>query len=163
MTPLEQREFAGAGDPARLLPPHGDDGAPFADGLRQRKLVLQRCGRCERFRYPVAPVCPYCDSEAHAWRELSGRGTVHSWIRYHRCYLSEFEPLMPYEVLAVTLAEGPRIFGRLCDRGLEPYIGMSVRAIVERCPSGACVPAFVAERVEESIPGEHHDDDRVQH
>jgi uncharacterized OB-fold protein len=68
---------------------------------------------------------------------------VHSWIRYHRGYLPEFEPLMPYHVLCVALDGGPRMFGRLADDAADPWIGMPVQAIVERFPGGECVPAFV--------------------
>lgn len=144
MTELEERPFPGTGDPSLLLPDRGEDGAPFADGLRARRLVLQRCEGCERLRYPPGPVCPYCGCPRSRWHELSGQGTVHSWIRYHRSYLPEFEPLMPYALLCVALAEGPRIFGRLCDAGSEPRTGMAVRAIVERCPGGGCILAFAA-------------------
>jgi uncharacterized protein len=135
---LELREFPGVGDPAYLLPPPSE----LLSALRDGRLVLQRCDACGRFRYPVAPVCPYCGGEALAWQELSGRGTVHSWARYHRPYLPEFEPLLPYAVLSVELEEGVRIYGRFADDG-EPEIGLAVQAIVERWPGGDCVHAFV--------------------
>jgi len=142
--PLEFRDFPGAGDPAALLPPRTREAAPFFDALRAGRLVLQACGACGRRRHPVAPVCPYCGGRTFAWRECSGDGTIHSWVRFRRSYLAEFEPLMPYDVLCVALAEGPRIFGRLADAGdAEPRIGMAVRAIVERFPGGECVAAFV--------------------
>ena len=120
------------------LPPPSE----FLDALRERRLVLQRCDACGRLRYPVAPVCPYCGGEAFDWDELTGRGTVHSWARYRRSYLPEFEPLLPYAVLSVELEEGARIYGRFADEG-EPEIGLAVQAIVERWPGGQCVHAFV--------------------
>jgi uncharacterized OB-fold protein len=141
---LTVREFPGSGDPAYLLPPRTGDVAPFWDALREGRLTLQRCRDCGRARFPVAPVCPYCGGRSHDWRPLSGSGTVHSWIRYHRSYLPEFEPLMPYDVLCVALDDGPRMFGRLAGDAGDPWIGMPVQAIVERFPGGECVPAFVA-------------------
>ena len=53
---------------------------------------------------------------------------------------------MPYDVLCVALAEGPRMFGRLAGApgAAEPWIGMPVRAIVERFAGGDCAVAFVA-------------------
>jgi len=140
--PLELREFPGAGDGAALLPPRTRDNAPYWDGLRERRLLLQRCEGCGRARFPVAPVCPHCASGAHSWQPLSGAGTVHSWVRYQRGYLPEFEPLIPYDVLCVALADGPRVFGRLLAGGEPPSIGMAVQALVERFPGGACVLAF---------------------
>ena len=142
---LELREFPGAGDPARLLPQRTRELAPFLDALAEGRLVLQACDACGRMRHPVAPVCPYCTGQAFTWRRCSGAGIVHSWARYRRSYLPEFEPLMPYDVLCVALAEGPRMFGRLAGgAAAEPWIGMAVQAIVERLPGGECVPAFVA-------------------
>jgi hypothetical protein len=142
---LEIRAFAGVGDPAALLPPRSRQNAPQLDALREGRLVLQACDGCRRRRQPVAPVCPYCGARAFTWRACSGDGSVHSWVRVRRSFLAEFEPLLPYDVLCVALAEGPRMFGRLAatGEGVEPHIGMAVRAIVERFPSGAGVVAFV--------------------
>jgi uncharacterized OB-fold protein len=143
-TPLEIREFGGTGDPAALLPHRNREIAPFFDALAEGRLILQACGACGRARWPIAPVCPYCSARDFEWRQCTGAGSVHSWVRYRRGYLPEFEPLMPYEVCCVALAEGPRIFGRLVGGG-EVEIGMPVRTIVERFPGGECVPAFVRE------------------
>lgn len=140
--PLEIRGFPGAGDPAALLPARTLQNAPFFDGLARGALSVQACEACGRARWPIAPVCPHCGGRAFAWRALSGAGTVHSWVRYRRGYLPEFEALMPYDVLCVSLDGGPRLFGRLAGSG-EPRIGMAVQAIVERFPGGECVPAFV--------------------
>ena len=142
--PLTVREFPGGGDPAYLLPPRNRDVAPFWDALREGRLTLQRCRDCGRARFPVAPVCPHCAGRSCDWQPLSGRGTVHSWIRYHRGYLPEFEPLMPYDVLCVSLDEGPRVFGRLLhgEGDGAPEIGMAVQALVERFAGGDCVLAF---------------------
>jgi uncharacterized OB-fold protein len=152
---LEIRAFPGAGDPTALLPPRSRLSAPHHDALREGRLVLQACDGCTRLRHPIAPVCPYCGARAFAWRRCSGGGSIHSWVRFRRSYLAQFEPLMPYEVLCVALAEGPRMFGRLADAdsGHEPFVGMAVRAIVERFPSGECVVAFVPADARESPRG----------
>jgi uncharacterized OB-fold protein len=141
--PLEIRAFPGTGDPALLLPARTRQNAPFFDALTEGVLRVQGCDACARTRWPIAPVCPYCRGRAFAWRALSGAGTVHSWVGYRRAYLPEFEALMPYDVLCVSLESGPRIFGRLAGGG-GPSFGMAVQAIVERFPGGECVPAFVA-------------------
>ena len=137
---LELRVFPGGGDPARLLPAQSAESAPFWNALAQGHLMVQACDRCERARHPIAPICPHCGSAEFGWRALPGSGTVHSWARYHRSYLPEFEPLMPYVVLCVSLDEGPRMFGRLA-RG-EPAIDGRVQAVVERFVGGGCAIAF---------------------
>ncbi len=141
--PLEIRAFPGAGDPVALLPARTLQNGPFFDALAHGELRVQACEACGRPRWPIAPVCPHCGGRTFSWRALSGAGTVHSWVVYRRGYLPEFEPLMPYAVLCVSLDGGPRMFGRYAGEG-EPAIGMAVQAIVERFPGGECVPAFVA-------------------
>ena len=65
-------------------------------------------------------------------------------MRYRRGYLPEFEPLMPYDVLCVSLEERTAHVRPPRRARASPSIGMAVQAIVERFPGGECVPAFVA-------------------
>jgi uncharacterized protein len=147
---LLERPFPGAGDPSRLRPPPSRDTDPHYEGLRERRLMLQRCSRCCRARFPSGPVCPACGSDHHRWEDHAGGASVHSWIRYHRAYLPEYEPLLPYVVVCAQLDDGPRMFGRLCDAGAEPAFGLRLQAIVERCTGGECLLGFAAAGVEES-------------
>jgi uncharacterized protein len=147
---LAERRFPGAGDPSQLLPPRSRDTDAHRDGLRAGRLVLQRCSRCCRLRFPPGPVCPACGADENRWEAHSGAASVHSWIRYHRAYLPEYEPLMPYVVVCAQLDDGPRMFGRLCEDDAQPAFGMRLQAIVERCPSGDCLLGFVVAGMEES-------------
>jgi uncharacterized OB-fold protein len=142
---LEITDFPGAGDPSHLLPRRTRLNEPFFTALAERRLLLQRCTACRHARYPVAPACPRCGSTGASWDELSGSGSVHSWIRYRKSYLSEFEPLMPYEVVCVALDDGPRMFGRLVGTGDDPAVGDRVRMVVERLASGQHTIAFIAD------------------
>lgn len=148
---LQVRDFPGTGELAALLPPAAAESAPFFAALAEGRLVLQSCSACERMRSPAAPVCPYCGCETATWREHAGDGVVHSWIRYRRSYLPQFEPLMPYVVVCVALDQGPRLFGRLADDGpdRDPYVGMPVETVVERWPGGEAVHAFTRAREDE--------------
>jgi uncharacterized OB-fold protein len=139
---LELRDFPGTGDPTRLLPRRTALNEPFFAGLADRRLRLQRCAACGHARYPVAPACPRCGSTDARWVQLAGTGAVHSWIRYRRSYLAEFEPLMPYVVVCIALDDGPRMFGRLAGAEGDPAVGDRVRMIVERLPSGTHTFAF---------------------
>ena len=129
-------------DPAALLPQITPDSEPFWSGLAEGQLKLQVCKGCSKARHPISPACPYCGSNQWEWREMSGEGSVFSYARFHRSYLPEFEDLMPYVVLSVQLAEGPRMFGRLVDRNVTPRIGDAVCLAIERWPDGRCVAAF---------------------
>ena len=131
-----------AAEPDDLLPAITADNEPYWSALARGELVAQRCGECDRLRFPIMPVCPYCGATQWGWRELDGRGHVFSWVRYHRCFLQEFAPLIPYVVITAQLDRGVRIIGRLVDRDVVPATGMSVTTLLERWSNGRCVPVF---------------------
>lgn len=138
--PIIKREFPV--DPTQLLPAITPDNETFWNGLAQGRLLLQSCSDCGQARHPIAPVCPYCGSPGFTWREMSGVGTIFTFARFHRSYLPEFQDLMPYVVATVQLENGPRMFGRLVGRGVQPRIGDAVRLVIEQWPDGRCVAAF---------------------
>jgi hypothetical protein len=138
-------EFPGEGRGSELLPPVTADTAPFYAALADGELRLQVCAACGRLRHPIAPVCPWCFASEFAWEAVSGAGTVHSWVRYHRAFVPAFASLLPYVVVTVALDVGPRLVGRLVGAG-EPGVGMAVDAVVERWSDGADVLAFTPRR-----------------
>lgn len=140
---IETVNFAGIGDPGYLLGAPGPDAAPFYETLSKGELFFRYCLSCGTPRQPPAPVCPYCGADGWQWRSCSPEGSVHSWTRYHRSYVKELEPVLPYSVLSVQLDDGPRLIGRLVD-AVQPSIGMRVRTVVERWPGGQTVAAFTA-------------------
>jgi len=132
-------------DPEGLLPAVNADNQRYWDGLAKGELNVQVCEGCQRRRYPIVPVCPYCAGTNWRWVTLSGKGKVYSWVRYQRGYLPEFEDLMPYIVILAQMEEGVRMFGRLIDRvplGTPLKIDTPVQTVIERWPGGRCVPAF---------------------
>lgn len=138
--PVIERTFAG--DPDDLLPAITSDNEPYWSALARGELIAQACTECGRMRFPIMPVCPYCGATKWQWRQLDGRGHVHSWVRYHRCFLDEFRDLIPYVVITAQLDKGVRIIGRLLDRDASPATGMPVTTVLERWLNGRCVPAF---------------------
>jgi len=143
-TALPLRDFPGAAELQDLVIPPSASSQPAADALKDGRLTLQYCANCHRCRQPIAPVCPYCGSSSFDWKASTGRGVAVSWVRYPRSYLPAFEALVPYVVLCVELAEGPRLFGRLVDKNVEPRIGMRVSAVIERWADGGHAVAFAA-------------------
>jgi uncharacterized OB-fold protein len=117
---------------------------PMWDSIRARRMRLQSCAACGRFRYPPAPICPNCLSEEAAWSAISGRGTIVSWIVFHRRYLAAYHP--PYNVIAVRLEEGPLMISNL--EGVSPsgsWIGSKVSLTYTTMPDGAVLPRFALE------------------
>ena len=121
------------------------DSAPYWQGAREGKLLLQRCGDCGTLRFFPRYLCPECGSEHTEWTEVSGRGTVHSFTIVHRAAFPEFQARAPYAIALIDLAEGPRMMTNIVGEGaLDVEIGDAVRVTFEeRGTNGAKVPQFV--------------------
>jgi uncharacterized OB-fold protein len=97
----------------------------FWQGLRERKLLIQRCLACHRLQHPPAPMCSACHSFELGAREASGRGTVHSFVVAHHPPIPPFE--YPNVIVLVELEEGTRLVSRLSGVGPDDVaIGMPV-------------------------------------
>lgn len=102
---------------------------------------LQRCRHCGAYQYPPAPACMECLSEYLDWTPITGRGTIVSWVIYHRQYLEQYPA--PYNVIAVKLEEGPLFTSNLA--GPEPegsWIGAAVKLTYVDFPDGSVLPRF---------------------
>ncbi|MDB5317221.1 MAG: hypothetical protein JWO26_1893 [Rhodospirillales bacterium] len=115
----------------------------FWDNARAQKLSVQKCGACEDVHFPGSPVCPRCLSEKQSWVEVSGRGKLLSWVRFHRAYWDSFRADLPYLVCLVGLEEGPLLVSNLV--GVEPddiVIGAGVEAVFEKVDDELTLPKF---------------------
>ncbi len=112
------------------------------DSIAQRRMTLQCCEACAAWQYPPGPGCTVCGSEALAWKPLSGRATILSWVIFHRQYLPAYPA--PYNAIAVRLAEGPVMISNL-DGAKPPasWIGQAVSLTYVDMPDGAVLPRFV--------------------
>ncbi len=114
---------------AKPLPQPTDDNGPYLEGLQARELRLQKCGGCNRYRYPAARFCPYCLSDEAVWEKVSGAGTVYSFIIVHQLYHPGFRDDIPYNVAVVQLNEGPRVTSNIIGcANSDVKIGMKVTA-----------------------------------
>src|SRR5687768_17278203 len=60
-------EISSAPDVSALEIPIDSWTQPFWDGAADGKLLLPRCGDCQRFRWPPGPFCPHCQSQRTEW------------------------------------------------------------------------------------------------
>ena len=115
----------------------------FWDNARAGKLSVQMCQDCGDKHFPGSSVCPKCLSENQSWAPVSGKGTLLSWVRFHRAYWDGFRDDLPYLVCLVGLDEGPLLMSNLA--GVEPEqirIGARVEAIFERIDEELTLPKF---------------------
>jgi uncharacterized OB-fold protein len=117
------------GKPTTLAPAADPLTAPFWDAARRGRLVIQRCATCGELRWPPLVGCPECRGRDATWDEVSPRGTIWSFVVYHRAFAAELKDEIPYTVVMVELDEGPYLLGRFEDPGRPPVIGDRVTAV----------------------------------
>jgi len=125
------------------LPAPGPESAPYWAGLREGRLLIQRCIACGRLRHYPRSVCDACFSMQCDWIEASGRGSIHSWTRTHHAFLPVFKPDLPYVLVTVDLEEGPRMNARLRGDGQDPAIGAPVICRFEVYDDNWTFPTFI--------------------
>ena len=64
---------------------------PFWDAANRHKLIIQHCKNCGEYRHPPREDCPICQSTDVEWSEISGRGTVFTFIIDHRNEVPGFD------------------------------------------------------------------------
>ncbi len=115
---------------------------PFWEGCARGELLLQRCERCGRYRYPPAARCPSCRDARVGWARASGRGLVWSVAVIHQVYHPDLEAQVPYAVAVVELEEGVRMVSNVV--GVVPgaiEVGMPVEVVFEEA-WGVTIPRF---------------------
>jgi uncharacterized OB-fold protein len=120
------------------------DTAPFWEGLKQGKLLLQCCSECGKVRHYPRPVCPHCYSMAYGWKEAKGTGKIHSWTISHHAFHPGFKPELPITLVTVDLDEGVRMQAQLRDGqpdGLK--LEMPVKVAFEAATNDLVLPVFV--------------------
>jgi uncharacterized OB-fold protein len=126
---------------SRLAPSATADTQFFWDGVKEHRLLIQRCSGCGTMRHPPRPMCPTCHSFEWDAAEASGEGTVFSFVMPRHPPLPGFDD--GYVVALVELEEGTRLVTNLV--GVEPVdvsIGMPVMVCFEEFDGGLVLPMF---------------------
>lgn len=114
--------------------PAGDDSdRPFWEGLREDRLLLPRCGACGQSRALGRAICPGCWSFRTEWAAVAPTGTVHTWVRSARAFMSELDVAVPYVTVLVHLDDAPvRLLGILLGEDPRPAIGDRVTGVIQQ-------------------------------
>lgn len=131
-------------DYLKPLPVPDPDSAPFWEGCRVHKLLLQQCSACGSYRFPANQVCPHCSSREAAWVQSSGRGSVFSWVVVRHPVPAEvYGEDVPYTVALIDLDEGVRMASNII--GCEPddiRAGMQVSVQFDDVSPEISLPKF---------------------
>lgn len=109
---------------------------------RRSVFALQVCADCGDAHIPEAPVCPRCLSDNQSWQASSGKGTLESWVDFHRAYWDGFQDELPYRVCLIRLDEGPLFISNLVGDAEGVGLGVRVRAVFEPVNDEITLPKF---------------------
>ena len=120
---------------------------PFWDACNEGRLLIQNCTACNRLQHPPQPTCGQCESAAGLeWREVSGRGKVHSYGVMYDNSVAELQPDQPFNVAVIELEDDPTLtmLSHLPGTALdEVEIGAAVQVTFEATPAtGQKVPEW---------------------
>ena len=92
--------------------------------LAEGRFLLQKSAGEETYVFPPQTMAPGTGADDLIWVSATGRGSIYSVT-----LISPKPPLKPYNVVLVTLDEGPRVMSRVEGVTLlEVKIGMRVSA-----------------------------------
>ena len=125
------------------LPRIDDDTRAYWAGLARGALLLQHCLDCGSIQFYQRALCGRCLSARVEHRPASGRGIIYSFSTVHRAPSVEFKEDVPYTVVLVELAEGPRMISTLVDTPPEAVrIGQAVEIVYEPATPEIALPRF---------------------
>jgi uncharacterized protein len=117
---VQERQFG-------YVPPRLDhDSLPWWEEIDSGRFTLPVCGSGHRW-FPPTPGCPKCGSRDVRLESARTIGAVYSWVVVNRSLNPIFDKDAPYLIVAVDLADGGRMFGRLLFGEAKVEAGMAVR------------------------------------
>lgn len=117
--------------------------APFFDGARQGRLMLQCCAACGKWSFPVRERCPHCFAAKLEWRQASGFGTLYTFAIMHQVMNPGFAGAVPYNIAQIDLEEGVRMTSNVVGIPNDALkIGMKLEAIFEDVGQDVSLPKF---------------------
>jgi uncharacterized OB-fold protein len=125
------------------LPTIEDETREYWDAAADGRLLIARCGSCERVHHYPRVICPFCWSEDVTAVAASGRATLYTYSTVYVNDLPPFKERLPYTAAVVDLEEGPRLMTTIV--GCEPSqlsIGMPLRAEPQVVADGVTAIVF---------------------
>ncbi len=123
-----------AGLPAPLA---SDLDKPFWDGLREQRLLLQRCRACHRFQWGPEWICHRCQSFDFAFIVVPPEGRIYSYQRVWHPVHAALKTQGPYLIALIEIphADNVRLVGNLLgDPAQVVNIGAEVEGVFEQHP-----------------------------
>jgi uncharacterized OB-fold protein len=119
--------------------------APFWQGCREHRLLIQRCRTCGHYIHWPRPVCRFCLSTDLGPEEVSGRATLYTYTLVLQPFHPYYADKVPYLLATVELVEQPQLmfFTRLTDCSEEDLkIGLPMTVTYEDAAADLTFPLF---------------------
>lgn len=114
--------------------------APFWDGLKDGRVMLQQCNTCQHWIFYPRRHCSSCLSHDLSWKQVSGAGKLYTYTVARVPTLPEFASAEPQILAVVELDEGVRMNTTLVGLELERIeVGMPVKPVRARVNAGGAV------------------------
>jgi uncharacterized OB-fold protein len=127
----------------RPVPEPDEWSKPFFDATLRGELLLQHCGACGRWMWPVKTHCIDCLADDLRWEAASGLGTLYSFTLVHQLVHPGFKGETPYNLAQVDLDEGVRINTSIVGvENEELRIGLRLSAVFVLASDHIAVPMF---------------------
>ncbi len=118
--------------PGLPIPVPEPDGlsAPYWAGLRQSRLLVQRCAHCATWQFGPEWLCHRCHSFDVEWIDVEPHGRIFSWERVWHPSHKVLHEHGPYIAVLVELPEAGniRMVGNLLG---DPMQAVTINAFVE--------------------------------
>ena len=137
--------------PAKPRPEPDPLSAAYWEGARERRLLIRRCQRCGTYQHPPAPFCRACGDERLVAEQVSGGGTIRSFVVLEETPVPGFEAQTPFTVAAVELDEQPDLVISAIVTGPgreEIAIGDRSMMAWEELGDGTVLPQLALEKAE---------------
>ena len=115
----------------------------FWQGIKQGKLVFQKCSECNTFSHPPRVRCPKCKGDKWEWVESSGKGHIYSWTVLRQEVHPAFR--VPFEIVLVEMdnEKGVRIISNMVDCNPDDItFDMPVELCFKDAAKGWTLPLF---------------------
>ena len=120
--------------------------APFWEGTRQKKILMQYCLDTGQYQFYPRPVSVFTGSRRLEWREVSGLGEIFTYT-IARVGRDAFATHTPYIIATIALDAGVTIVSNIIECGLDEIaIGMRVKPAWAPLPDGTNLLLFAPDR-----------------
>ncbi len=136
MSSQSKSGYLPAGLPIPVAEPDGLS-APYWAGLRESRLLVQRCAHCDTWQFGPEWLCHRCHAFDPPWTEVEPRGRIFSWERVWHPSHPALRQHGPYVAVLVEIpqARGVRMVGNLLGDPMQTVvIDAEVEGVFEHHP-----------------------------